>query len=92
MRIGTFGSLNAGAQKKLPKLKGNIRFNATNILNSMTFKPFINFPEQNLVVKGRLNFTYPSFTLTYTHNFGNSKMKDARDRATGAEDEKNRVQ
>ena len=90
--VPAFGSLNVGAQKKLPKLKGNIRFNATNILNSMTFKPFINFPEQNLVVNGRLNFTYPSFTLTYTHNFGNSKMKGARDRATGAEEEKNRVQ
>jgi hypothetical protein len=86
------GSLNAGAQKKLPKLKGNIRFNATNILNSMTFKPFINFPERNLVVNSRLNFTYPSFTFTYTHNFGNSKMKGTRDRATGAEEEKNRVQ
>jgi len=90
--VPAFGSLNAGAQKKLPKLKGNIRFNATNILNSMTFKPFINFPEQNLVVRGKLNFTYPSFTFTYTHSFGNSKVKNTRDRATGAEEEKNRVQ
>ena len=90
--VPAFGSLNIGVQKKLSKLKSNLRFNASNVLNSMKFKPYINFPEQNLIVRGKLNFVYPTFTLTYTHNFGNSKVKSTRDRSTGAEDEKNRVQ
>lgn len=90
--VPAFGSLDLGIQKKISKLKSNIRLNVSNMLNSMKFKPYINFPEQNLVARGRLIFSYPSFTLTYTHNFGNSKVKGTRNRSTGAEEEKSRVQ
>ncbi|KAA9035939.1 TonB-dependent receptor [Ginsengibacter hankyongi] len=90
--VPAFGSLDAGVQKKLAKLKSSLRFNASNILNTLTFKPYINFPEQNLVASGKLIFSNPSFTLTYTHNFGNSKVRGTRDRSTGAEEEKGRVQ
>ena len=76
----------------ISKLHSNIRLNASNILNSMKFKPYINYPQQNLIVRSKLIFTYPSVSLTYTHNFGNSKVKGARSRSTGAEEEKGRVQ
>ena len=81
-----------GIQKKLLKQRSTIRFNAFNILNTMVFKPAVNLPEQNLVASGRLIFSYPAFRLTFSHNFGSDKVKQKRDRSTGAEEEKDRVQ
>ena len=87
-----FGELDVGVQKKFVKLHSTLRLDAGNILNSMKFRPYINYPEQNLIVKGELIFDYPVVSLTYTHNFGNAKVKGTRNRSTGAEEEKGRVQ
>ena len=48
-------------------------------------------PEQNLKTKSSLDFMSRTFVLTYSRNFGNKKLKSARERARGAEEEKNRV-
>ncbi len=89
--VPAFGELDLGIQKKFSNLHSNLRLNAGNILNSEKFAPSINYPQQNLIVSGKLIFTYPSISLTYTHNFGNSKVKGTRNRSTGAEEEKGRV-
>lgn len=91
-KVNSFGALNIGVQKKLKNEKSNFRFNANNVLNSLVFKPTIDLPDQNLVVKGVLHFQYPSFSVTFTHNFGNQKLKGTRQRSSSAEDEKARVQ
>ena len=62
-----------------------------NMLNSLKFRPSINLPDQNLVVSGMLRFSNPTLRLTYTHNFGNEKLKGSRQRATSTE-ERERVQ
>ena len=86
-----YGFLNAGVQKKLVKQRSTIRFNALNILNSMVRNNIANYPEHNLVVTGRLRIAYPSFRLTFTHNFGKENVKTTRARSTGAEEEKGRI-
>lgn len=90
--VPAFGAVDVGIQKKFAKLHSNLRLNANNILNSEKFKPSYNYPKENLIVSGLLIFNYPSISLTYTHNFGNAKVKGTRHRSTGAEEEKERVQ
>jgi hypothetical protein len=85
------GSLDMGIQKKFAKKKSSLTFNVVNILNSQKAVFYVNAPEQNLVVKNNNIFSYTSFTLSFTKSFGNEKVKEKRDRSTGAEDEKGRA-
>jgi len=85
------GSLNAGIKKKLKDNKSSFVFNVTDIFQTMSYRFSTNLPEQNLVSFVDLRFSQRTYNLTYTHTFGNDKLKSKRERGTGAEDEKGRV-
>jgi len=83
------GSLDLGVRKKLGK--GNLRLAYTNILNTMTYRLYVDRPDLNLVLKQAISFIFPAVRLTYSRSFGKDNLKASRDRSTGAEDEKGRV-
>lgn len=85
-------ALNFGIQKKISDKSGTLRFGVDNILNSLKFKAYQNFPEYNLVSRKNIKFASTLFKLTYTCNFGNSVLKSQRDRTTGSEEERSRIQ
>ena len=91
-RLKPFGSLDFGAQKKLKDNKGNLRFGVSNVLNTQKYNLSVDQPQYNLVIKNKFQFAYTNWRLTYTRNFGNDKVKGKRERGTGAEEEKGRVQ
>jgi len=88
-RTAAYGSLDVGVQKKMGK--NNFRLTYSNILNTMKFDLSVNRPDLNLVLRDELKFVFPAVRLTYSRSFGNDKLKATRQRSTGAEDEKGRV-
>jgi len=87
--VKAIGSLDVGIRKKLGK--GNLRLTYTNMLNTMTYKLYVDRPDLNLVLKQDISFVFPAVHLTYSRSFGKDNLKANRDRSTGAEDEKGRV-
>jgi outer membrane receptor protein involved in Fe transport len=84
------GAIDAGIQKKIGKKRSTLTFNVSNILNSNRSVLLADIPEQNLLMRNKNTYGYTGFSVSFTHNFGNDKVKGKRDRATGAEDEKER--
>ncbi len=92
VKTKSMGSLDIGGRKKLPGKAGLLTVNAINILDTGKFRTTVNLPEQNLVQTLNMIYGRPALKLTYTRNFGKEKLKQKRERATGAEEEKGRVQ
>ena len=86
-----FGSVNLGLQKKFGEQGGLLRLGFDDIFNTMPYRDELNLEEQQQYFSARLQFTQPTIKLTYTRNFGNQRVKGSRERETGAEEERRRV-
>lgn len=91
LKIGSNYFLNLGIQKKFGDKWGTLRFNINDILDSYQLQGSTNIPEENLNTYNTFDFSNRTFLLTYTRSFGNKKLKSARSRGTGAEEERRRV-
>ncbi len=76
---------------KAIELMEQVRFNINDIFDSFEYNGGTNIPEENLNTDNTFDFSNRTFLLTYTRNFGNKKLKSARSRQTGAEEERKRV-
>jgi len=86
-----FYSINIGFQKKLGDRWGTLGFKVNDLFDSVKWEVVTDIPEQNLNTKNTFDFMNRTFILTYSRNFGNRKLKSSRERDTGAEEEKKRV-
>lgn len=90
-RYDEFYGINFGIQNKFSDTWGTIKFSINDILDSVEFNGGTNLPEQNIMTANTFDFSNRTFMLTYTRNFGNNELRSARNRETGAEDERRRV-
>jgi len=83
--------MNFGIQKKLGDKWGTLRFNINDIFDSNEFRSTTSLPDQNVNTTADIDFSNRTFVLTYFRNFGNKKIKSSRERKTGAEEERKRI-
>ncbi len=86
------GSVNVGLQKKFGETGGTLRVGYDDVFNTLAFTGESDLPEQGQYFKAYLVFQVPTFKIGYSYNFGNQKVKAKRERATGAEEERRRIQ
>lgn len=91
-QVQPFSSLNFGLQKKLGPKAGNLSLNITDFSGPPRYRVSIDAPEHNLVTNASLRFTATTIRLSYTKRFGNTNVKEKRNRVTGSEEERQRVQ
>ncbi|CAM4093149.1 outer membrane beta-barrel family protein [Zobellia roscoffensis] len=86
-----FYGLNIGIQKKFGERGGTLAFKVNDVLDSMKYTVKTDIPEQNLNTTNTFDFFNRTFLLTYSNSFGNRKLKSARQRGTGSEEERQRM-
>lgn len=84
------GSMDLGIQKKLFDGKGDLRLRFGDILHTAGWGGENLFtPNLKMTANGR--WESRTVTMNFSYRFGSSEVKEARQRKTGLEDEKNRV-
>ncbi len=82
--------LNAGVAKEIMKKKGNLKLNLNDIFNSYKIKYDAVYVNLNGSFVNKIESRFAN--LVFAYKFGNGKVKAARNRKTGIEDEKGRMQ
>lgn len=85
------GTLDIGLQKELPHHRGNLRFSVTDVFFTSNWSATANQPDLNLKWDGLFRFSERVFRLSYARHFGSNKVRAARQRGTGSEEERRRV-
>lgn len=85
------GQLNIGVQKDLGNKWGKLRLAAIDLFESSNWVGITDQPEVNLKVRQAFRQAERTYMLTWTNTFGNSKLKSARQRSTGSEEEMRRL-
>ena len=86
----TLWSVDAGIQKQIFKGNGTVKASFSDLFNSLQFKGKTEFAGQVSNVRAR--WESQQLKMSFSYRFGNSQVKAAKQRNTGAEDETKRVQ
>jgi hypothetical protein len=88
-KMKSFWNMDLGLQKHVFNGNGTIRTSVSDIFRTLKFDGTSDFAGQKTVSSFRIESR--QFKMSFVYRFGNSQVKAARQRATGAEDENKRV-
>ena len=94
MALGTFktkglGSVDIGLQKKLMGDNATIKLSYTDIFHTLKWYGESNYGGSHILASSQWESRL--FKINFTYRFGHTKVKQARERNTGNEDEKLRT-
>ena len=84
-------TVNFGIQKKLGERAGTLSFNIRDLFNSYVWNVKTEIPEREFLSNNTFDLSQTTFSITYSRNFGNQKLKKSRQRGTGSDEERKRV-
>ncbi len=90
-KIRAMGAVNLGIQKKLPDDKGVFRLTWNDIFYTNNYTATTALQNQGFEVTSGYLLEPRVLKLTYSRNFGDSKIKGSRQRETGSEEERGRI-
>lgn len=82
-------SVDAGLQKSLWKNKANLKISVSDIFHTLKFSGVSQYAGQYTKASG--SFESRQLKINFTYRFGNTQVKAARQRKSGADDESKRV-
>lgn len=82
-------ALNIGFSRQILKKKGTVKLNVNDVFNTQRFRG--EYSTANRDVSLGTRWDSRQIRASFTYRFGNSNVKEARNRKTGLEDELNRV-
>ena len=83
--------VNIGVQKKLGDDGGVLRFNVRDIFDSIRWQGGTNLEDQNFETFNTWDFMQRTYSVSYTRNFGNKKLKASKNRVGGSAAEQGRI-
>ena len=83
------GAVSFGIQKKMMKDKATLKLNVNDVFWTQKFRGSFAFNDIDVQIVNR--WESRTARMTFTYRFGNNKVKAARQRQTGLDDEKGRV-
>ena len=89
--LNPMSQVNFGLQKDLSNNWGTVKFTFNDIFFNSNLDVSQSFEENNFQYHGFFQISSRLFRLTYSLNFGNTKLKQARSRSTSSEEERKRV-
>ena len=87
----SYGNLNIAAQRKFTNPGTALTIGVDDIFSSMNIRAITDIPEEKFYTRVNLQFQKRIFKITLTHRFGNTSMKDRKNRATASEEERKRM-
>jgi hypothetical protein len=85
------GNLNLGVSKDFGEKWGKLTLNCNDIFQTNNYRGTTHQDDQNLYVKSGYLQAERVFMLTWSGQFGNRKLRDARQRSGGADEERRRL-